>query len=69
MIKEVTMYTIVCDSCGCDVNADADYSCWNEETYVEDIRQEAGWEKVDKKHYCTDCFEYDENDELIIKKK
>jgi hypothetical protein len=66
MLKEVKMYTIVCDRCGCDVNADADYSCWNDENYVDEIRQEAGWEKVDEKHYCTDCFEYDDNDELII---
>ena len=67
MLKEVKMFTIVCDGCGEDVNADTDYSCWNDENYVEDIREEAGWEKVDGKHYCTDCFEYDENDELIIK--
>lgn len=67
MLKEVTMYTIVCDSCGCDVNYDTDYSCWNDENYVDEIRQEAGWEKVDDKHYCTDCFEYDDNDELTIK--
>ena len=67
MVKEVKMFTIVCDGCGEDVNADTDYSCCNDENYVEDIREEAGWEKVDGKHYCTDCFEYDDNDELIIK--
>lgn len=67
MLKEVKMYTIVCDSCGCDVNADTEFSCWNDKNYVDDIRDDAGWEKVDDKHYCTDCFEYDDNDELIIK--
>lgn len=69
MLKEVKMFTIVCDGCGCDVNSDTDYSCWNDENYVDDIRHEAGWEKVDDKHYCTDCFEFDDNDELIIKTK
>jgi hypothetical protein len=29
MIKEVKMFTMVCDSCGKDVNEDTEYSCWN----------------------------------------
>jgi hypothetical protein len=66
MLKQVTMYTIVCDGCGKDVNADTDYSCWSEIEHNEEVRHEAGWEKLDEKHYCTDCFEYDDNDELII---
>ena len=67
MVKEVKMFTIVCDSCGKNVNDDTDYSCWNDKSYNEEIRQEAGWEKVDDEHYCIDCFEYDDDDELVIK--
>jgi hypothetical protein len=63
------MFTIICDGCGKDVNDDTDYSAWNDESYVDDIRQEADWEKVDDKHYCTDCYEYDDDDEIIIKSK
>ena len=69
MLKEVKMFTIVCDSCGCDVNEPSDYSCWNDENCVEEIRLEASWEKVDDKHYYNNCYEYDDNDELIIKSK
>ena len=69
MLKEVKMFTIICDSCGCDVNEPTDYSCWNDESCVEDIRYEADWEKVGDKHYCNNCYEYDDNDELIIKSK
>jgi hypothetical protein len=69
MLKEVKMFTIQCDNCSCDVNENCEYSGWNDENYVEEIRQESGWEKVDDKHYCPDCFEYDDNDELIIKNK
>ena len=69
MLKEVKMFTIICDGCGKDVNDDTDYSAWNDESYVYDIRQEADWEKVDDKHYCTDCYEYDDDDEIIIKSK
>jgi hypothetical protein len=69
MVKEVIMYTIVCDGCGKDVNAECEYSCFNDENYVEDVRQESDWEKVDDEHYCTDCFEYDDDDNLVIKNK
>lgn len=69
MVLEVMMYTIVCDGCGKDVNEGSEYSGWNEENYVEEIRQEADWEKVDDEHYCTDCFEYDDDDNLVIKNK
>lgn len=69
MLKEVKMFTIICDGCGKDVNSDLEFSCWNDESYLEDIRTDSDWEKVDEKHYCTNCYEYDENDNLIIKKK
>lgn len=69
MVKEVKMYTIVCDCCSKDVNEGYDYSCWSEAEHNEDVREEAGWEKVDDKHYCTDCFDYDDKDELVILKK
>ncbi len=41
MVKEVTMFTVVCDNCGKDVNKDAEYSAWNEKTFAEDIAMEA----------------------------
>jgi hypothetical protein len=67
MLKEVKMFTIVCDNCDKDVNYESEYSGWSEESYVEEIRQEAGWVKYDDEHYCPDCFEYDDEDELVIK--
>lgn len=69
MLQELKMFTIVCDGCGKDVNEGTGYSGWNCDNYIEEIRQEAGWEKVDDKHYCPDCFEYDDNDELQILEK
>ena len=66
MIKELTMYTIVCDSCGKDVNKDADYSCWDDKEYALDIAFEFDWVNDDDKHYCPDCYYYDEDDKLII---
>lgn len=66
MLKEVKMFTIICDSCGKDVNEGQEICAWNDNSYVQDIAYELDWEIVDEKHYCTDCFEYDDNDELII---
>jgi hypothetical protein len=69
MIKEVKMFTLVCDCCGKDVNEDTAYSCWNETSYLHDLADDEGWAKDGDKDYCEDCFEYDDNDQLIIEKK
>lgn len=67
MIKEVIMYTIVCDNCGKDVNKDAEYSAWNDKNYAEEVAMESDWIKENDKHYCPDCFTYDDEDSLLIK--
>lgn len=67
MIQEVKMFTVVCDNCGVDVNKDAEYSCWNDRSYAEENAMECNWIKQDDKHYCDDCYSYDDDDNLIIK--
>lgn len=42
MIKEVKMFTVICDNCGVDVNKGQEYTCWNDEAYAEDIAIESG---------------------------
>lgn len=69
MIKEFLTYTVICDGCGKDSNEDCDYSGWNEKEYALDVAEEAGFETIDEKHYCIDCYEYDDDDELIVKTK
>ena len=66
MIKELTMFTVICDGCGTDVNEDTEYSCWNDKLYAQDIAMEADWVTDNGKHYCPDCYYYDEDDKLII---
>lgn len=66
MIQEVKMYTINCDNCGSNLNEGSEYSCWVDENSTEEIRQDEGWEKVGNKHYCTECFEYDEDYNIEI---
>lgn len=55
------MFTVVCDNCGKDVNEGEEYSCWNDIMFAEDIAMEVGWIKEDDRHYCPDCFTYDDN--------
>lgn len=69
MLKEVKMFTIICDGCGKDVNDDTEFSWWSDESYLEEIADDSDWEKIDDKHYCTNCYKYDDNDELILNSK
>jgi hypothetical protein len=68
MIKEVKMYTIICDNCGKDLCDGTEYSCWNDEDYVKDSARESDWHITeDDKHYCDDCYSWGDEDELILK--
>lgn len=69
MIKELTMYTIICDNCKKDLYAEADYSGYNEKDYVIDDAMDEGWIEMTDKYYCPDCFTINDNDEIIIKEK
>lgn len=73
MIKEVIMYTIICDGCGKDVCEGDEYSAWNDAGYVGDMAREENWIEHDDydgtQHYCPDCYEYDDDDNLVIHKK
>ena len=69
MIKEVTMYTVICDNCGKDVCKDQEFAGWNDKDYAVDIARDGDWyigERTDR-HYCADCHTYDDDDNLIIK--
>lgn len=67
MIHTVKMYTVVCDNCGDDIGANSEYSCWNDETYAEENAMDSDWIREGKKHYCPDCYTYDDDDTLILR--
>lgn len=68
MIKQIDTYTVICDNCGKDVCDGAEFSGWNDEDYVADVAKEEGWieDENDGKHYCPACYQYDDDDNLII---
>lgn len=61
MIKQVTMFRLLCDNCGADVNEGQEYSCWNDKDYAKDVAMQANWIKEGDKHYCPKCFSYADN--------
>jgi hypothetical protein len=70
MIKEVTMYTVICSNCGKDVNQDNEYSCYSTIEQAYDFAMlDCDWiNPMDDRHYCPDCATYDDNDNLVIDK-
>jgi len=66
MLQKVEMYTVVCDNCQKDIGTEDEYSCWNDDSYAETNAMESDWQKEEKKHYCPECYSYDDNDNLVL---
>lgn len=70
MIKEVTMYSVVCDRCGKTYGVDDGIISWGDECTAKEQAMESEWEEIGDKHYCPDCYEFNEElDEYVPKKK
>lgn len=69
MIKPVTMYSVVCDRCGKTFGEDNDIIAWVDECTTREQAMESEWIEIGDKHYCPDCYEFnDELDEYVPKK-
>ena len=69
MIKELTIYTVICDSCGKDSADGTDYAGWNDKEFTVECAMEDNWIKEDENHYCPECYGFDDDGEIIIKNK
>lgn len=69
MIEETIVYTVKCNRCGASVFDETEWLGFNDEGYVLDSALEAGWVFDNNNHYCPDCYEYDDEDVLVIKSK
>lgn len=68
MIKPVTMYSVVCDRCGKFFEAD-DSVAWTDKQSARFYALESEWKEIGNKHYCPECYEFDEElDEYVPKK-
>jgi hypothetical protein len=39
---------------------------WSDEDYLEEVKEEDDWITDNEKDYCSECYSYNDNDELII---
>lgn len=70
MIRPVTLYEGVCDGCGKQLEYDdGAITAWGDKLDVSELMQDSDWLEINDKHYCPDCYEYnDELDEYVPKK-
>lgn len=70
MIKEVKSYAMFCDNCN-ELYSEpcSDYTMWVDENGARESSAEEGWLEHNGKHYCTNCYELDDNDNIVIKEK
>ena len=69
MIKQVTMYSVVCDRCGKTFETDGCIA-WTDKQSVISYALASELKEIGDKHYCPDCYEFDDElDEYVTKKK
>lgn len=67
MIRNVTMYSVVCDRCGRYLE---DAAVWDDKRSAIAYAKDSRWAEIGDKHYCPDCYEFDDElDEYVPKKK
>lgn len=69
MIKQVTTYSVICDRCGKTFIVNGCFA-WNDKQLTISYALESEWKEIGDKHYCPDCYEFDDKlDEYVPKKK
>lgn len=61
MVLKESFYNLQCDHCGCM----ADDDLWHPD--LESACESAdGWLIMNNKHYCPNCWQYDDEDNILI---
>ena len=66
MIKEVKMYTVVCDNCGKDAFKNSEYSCWSDESTAHECAMESDYVDHEGFDYCPECISIDDEDNIVV---
>jgi len=70
MIIKARFFAVECDNCKNQAHGQEEWPYWYSGIIeVEENAMESEWLKEGDKHYCPDCFSYDDEDKLIIKTK
>lgn len=65
MIVKKIFYGIQCDRCG-EMYNDGDHEFWFDEDSAIEYAIESEWIEKDGKHYCYDCYEVDDKDNILV---
>lgn len=64
MIVKEYFYNVKCECC----NALVDEDLWDgDEDGAKEKLYDSDWKTLGGKHYCPDCWHYDENDNIVTK--
>ena len=70
MIKQVKMYSVICNRCGkAFVDEFNGIVAWVDEGTAKEQAMESEWAEIGDKHYCPDCYEFDEELDKVVPKK
>lgn len=64
MIVNRPFYNVKCDHCRCLLDEESWYP---DETTAEIPLSDTGWRKLGGKHYCEDCWSWDDDDNIVTK--
>lgn len=68
MIKEVTMYTVICDRCGKDNGEGGEFSAWGSAFDAKCDAEAQDWHFIEQGHYCPNCVEWNADESDLIPK-
>lgn len=71
-IKKTEVCVVECNICGKRYSVDNEIRFFaNEDEARNEISDQVDryWEELDGKHYCPDCYEYDDEEETVIPHK
>ena len=66
-VREVTMYTIVCDRCGCDA-CHGDDELYEEPSLARAYYGCEGWGEIGGNDYCPECLMWNDDETELIPK-
>lgn len=69
MIIEETFYAVKCDVCGRTAENEDEHSFWGQKSDAQDNAKEWEWHEEGDYHYCPECHDFDDDDNLIVKEK
>jgi DNA-directed RNA polymerase subunit RPC12/RpoP len=68
MLKETKVYSYICDKCKKESSDEEDNVGWNDKEYAWECAEEMGWAEIDHSHYCSNCWEHDDDDNQVVRR-